>query len=1465
MSKLSTIEELRDQAESIGLTGEAVAKFVMQQQALEREDRAREREDKEKQREREEKQREREEKEREREEREKEREFELAKLQLTKDVTKTTPQPSQDSSVRGPKLPAYVEGEDIAAYLTRFERIAQLLKVDNATYAVRLGSLLTGKAAELYATLDINTISDFSLLKQALLTGFDKTPERYRQDFRNNRIRVGENYRQFSTRLLQLFDSWLEASKIPQSFKELREFVVLDQFLASLSPDLRLFIKEQEVTCLTTAVEKADTWASAHNAYPKQNTSGSAGKFSSLSSKNPTGSGSKAKDDITTSSRNDRWTTHAKIKCYNCGEEGHVRSRCPKNPRAFKTEPDAPSKYKIGFCMSNRTPLDYSTAGTINGSWTSTIIRDTGCNCVIVSEEALPDSDISSCPKVRVEDFLGRESEFPVVRCYINCPYYVGWIDAVRAPMKRSSVLIGNVPGAKDPNVPFPPFSESPPPSQESDIDCEFSRDSRSAASSPEDASVSSPAPDSLSYLQVSSVQTRSSRMKRVHPLVLPELQPVTVTPEEFGRLQESCPTLAGLRDKANSGEEERSRDGSTFVYLRSNGLLYRKCVSSKHMLKVGKLVLVVPQTCRTIILSVGHENPLAGHFSHRKTGMKIGDKFFWPGMGADIRDFCRSCDVCQRMSSKGRVRPVPLQPLPIITEPFSRVAIDLVGPLSPPSSQGHRYILTLIDYATGFPEAVPLKEVDSISVAEALLSIFSRVGIPREILSDQGTQFTSQLMGELHKLLGVKPSFTTPFHPSANGRVERLHGPLKAALRKLCADQPREWHRYLIPTLFALREIPSDRTGFSAFELLYGRAVRGPLTVLRDLWEDHNLQDDDRSAFRYVVELQDKLADAAKIAAQNADVSASRYKAYFDVKSQDRHFNPGDEVLVLLPSDSSKLLVAWKGPYKVLEKRGKVDYLIDCPRGPRLYHANLLKRYFRRSQVNFAEVLDDVSSGMEEDDEEREGEVACTSDPEDEYSGLPTTPDGQPDKEDKRPQINPNLDSEQRNILLKLLQEFRDIFSETPGCTFTVEHDIVLHTTGRIHAKVYPVPIHLKPFFEEEVNRLFRQGIIRRSSSQHCSPVVMVAKADGSYRMAIDFRQLNAVTVFHAEPGCNIEDDLYRFSGATFFSELDLAKAYYQVPLSERAKPLTAFPTHLGLMEFCRLPFGLVTACATYIRLMRIVLAGLPNVTFYFDNIFVYSSDWAQHCSTLSAVFNRIRTHGLTLKSSKCHYGFPSIQYLGFILGGDCLQPQPDKVEALCRIPPPQTKKLLRSFLGMVSFYQSLIPHFADLTAPLSDLLKKTVHEPLPWTDELQTCFNHLKFVLSSSPIRRLPDASLTFVLRTDASNKGLGAVLLQYHHGCPHPVAYASRKLLPRECRYSTIERECLAVVFGILRFDYYLRGREFILEIDHKPLIYLQNFKGKNDRLLRWALSLQAYKFRLVHVAGADNIGADLLSRV
>ena len=176
----------------------------------------------------------------------------------------------------------------------------------------------------------------------------------------------------------------------------------------------------------------------------------------------------------------------------------------------------------------------------------------------------------------------------------------------------------------------------------------------------------------------------------------------------------------------------------------------------------------------------------------------------------------------------------------------FSRNPAKLLKTRNP----SNRYILTLIDFTTGFPEAVPLKDIDSISVTEALLQIFSRVGIPKEILSDRGTQFTSQLMKELHRLLGDKPLFTIPYHPMGNSRCERQYNTLKSCLKKLCVDKPRDWDRYLIPTVFGLREIPSDRSGFSAFELLYGKHVRSPLAVLRDLWGDNTLIDENRTLY---------------------------------------------------------------------------------------------------------------------------------------------------------------------------------------------------------------------------------------------------------------------------------------------------------------------------------------------------------------------------------------------------------------------------------------------------------------------------------------------------------------------------------------------------------------------------------------------------------------------------------------
>lgn len=1409
MSDLS-FEVLKHQAEQLGLTGEAVAQYVVNQQTIGREERAKEREI--------EKIKYEAEKYKLDVEHEKvklEHELELARLN---NPSAPEVRCEVERAVR-PNLPVYTEGEDIANYLVRFERVAALLNVDVDTYAVRLGSLLTGKAADIYTSLSPEITSKYECLKKALLRGFSKTPDGYRNDFRQSKIKTGESFQQFAVQLGRMFDLWINSRNIVTDYNSLRSFMILDQFVASLPAEIRMFVKEHNVSNLDDAVQLADNWASAHGRYAKSDIATDSGK------RNVT-----VKSPVSQTPDNAYVKKDSKIRCHYCGEFGHIKPKCPKNPFNFR---DSSNSQKVTFCFEDSPSMKYITSGTVNGSRVSTIQRDTGCSCIMVSEQVLPDLDVSNCKMVKVFDYLGRADWFPQVKCHIRCPYFTGWVNALRAPLKFCSVLVGNYPGASDPN--------------------DLVKDLSSSLEKGEKSQT---------------VLTRSSKMKRVHPLVVPKLEPLKITPTEFSKLQATCPSLATIRIKVKSEELVETRDpNSGFKFECIDGLIYRTCVKSKFNEQVGKHSLVVPSECRTLILSLAHESPLAGHFSHRKTKMRVQEHFYWPGISADIKDYCKSCDRCQRMSVKGKVPPVPLVKMPIMTEPFSRVAIDLVGPLSPSSSEGHRYILTLIDHATGFPEALPLKEIDSVSVAEALLVIFSRVGIPHEILSDRGKQFTSQLMSELHKLLGVKPLFTTPYHPSCNGRIERFHATLKASLRKLCAEKPREWHRYLIPTLFALREIPSDRTGFSAFELLYGRSVRGPLSVLKDLWEDKDADEEERTSFQYVIELRDKLAECAKIAAQNADISTTRYKSYFDLKSQNRQFKVGEEVLVLLPDNASKLLVSWNGPYKVLERRNKVDYLIDEKGKQKLYHANILKKYHRRNQTG--QVNPDEKDSLVNDCASIMRVQFCVTEDIDEDDKLSITPDGRVEdvgveSNNEKLCVNPSLEREQEKDIRRLVESFSDVFSEIPGCTSTAEHNIVITTSERLKPKSYPVPIHLQPHFEQEVDNLFRQKIIQHSSSPHSSPVVMVKKSDGTYRMAIDFRSLNAVTLFHAEPICTIEESLYKFTGVKYFSELDLTKAYYQVPLSETAKPLTAFPTHRGLMEFCRLPFGLVNAGATYIKLMRKVLLGLSNVSFYYDNIYVYGKTWDEHITALTQVLGRLRLHNLTARPSKCKFGFNSIQYLGFVVDGQSVKPQFNKVESLLKLPPPTTKKALRSFLGMVSFYRMFIPQASSLTSPMSDMLRKGIREPLVWTRDLQNKFNDLKTALSSDPVLKLPDAKLQFVVRTDASNYGLGAVLLQYHDNYPFPVAYASRKLLDREKRYSTIERECLAIMFGIQRFDYYLRGKHFILEVDHKPLVYMKGCKGSNNRVSRWALNLQPYSFRIVHIAGQDNVGADMLSR-
>ena len=329
---------------------------------------------------------------------------------------------------------------------------------------------------------------------------------------------------------------------------------------------------------------------------------------------------------------------------------------------------------------------------------------------------------------------------------------------------------------------------------------------------------------------------------------------------------QASDPKLLNIWKRVELGNVTMSRGiqrGET-KFIMKKGLIYRQFTLR------GKTTsqLVVPSSLTDRVLTLAHESLMAGHLGIRKMMDRVVAEFFWPGVCGDVTRFCKSCDICQRTVQKGRVAKVPLGRLPLIDTPFKRVAVDIVGPIEPRSN--NRYILTMMDYATRYPEAIALPSIETERVAEVLVEMFSRVGVPDEMLTDCGSQFTSEIMKEVARLLSLQQLTTSAFHAQCNGLVERSHATLKQMLQRMCAERPKDWDRHLPALLFAVREVPQESLGFSPFELLYRRNVRGPMAILRELWTDKVEDEEVRSTYDYVINLRKRLEHTCELAMKN-------------------------------------------------------------------------------------------------------------------------------------------------------------------------------------------------------------------------------------------------------------------------------------------------------------------------------------------------------------------------------------------------------------------------------------------------------------------------------------------------------------------------------------------------------------------------------------------------------------------
>ena len=296
-------------------------------------------------------------------------------------------------------------------------------------------------------------------------------------------------------------------------------------------------------------------------------------------------------------------------------------------------------------------------------------------------------------------------------------------------------------------------------------------------------------------------------------------------------------------------------------------------------------------------------------------------------------------------------------------------------------------------------------------------------------------------------------------------------------------------------------------------------------------------------------------------------------------------------------------------------------------------------------------------------------------------------------------------------------------------------------------------------------------------------------------------------------------------------------------------------------------MPFGLQGAPATFQRMVDRLLHGLGNfANAYLDDVVIHSATWEEHLQHLETVLTRLREAGLTAKPRKCQFGMAQCVYLGHVVGGGKMQVERSKVDAIKRMPRPKTKKEVRAFLGLTGYYRKFIPGYASIATALTDLTRKVQPAQVEWTASCEEAFSKLKELLCSTPVLQTPDFDRGFVLQTDASNRGVGAVLGQTDEaGSDQPVAYYSRKLLPREENYSTIEKECLAIKLAVQAFRVYLLGRQFTIQTDHRALEWLDRVKENNGRLTRWSLALQPFQFTVQHRRGAHNANADSLSRL
>ena len=603
------------------------------------------------------------------------------------------------------------------SFLFRFEKFATAQGWKHENWAMCLSALLSGKALDVYRRLGKNEVDDYEKLKVALLKRYDLSEEGFRNKFRNSRIDDGETPSQFMDRLHNYLERWIEFSEIELTYDGIIDLLIREQFLSTCNKSLSVFLKERTPKCVKDMAFYAEQYTDAH---------GTSGVFDKNSQPQKQ---TKNTEKVGTSG-NRQFTTKT---CFKCGIKGHLASQCRVKKKNFSAAHAAVEQQSgksddnmqetgascvlhllnksdncisgnklnlacgkeltivTGACQQNRIPSS-SNLPVVKGKVGDVIVktlRDSGCSGAVIQANLVKAEQYTG--KVHLCVLIdGTVKKVPMARVHVDTPYFVGEVEAMCMDKPIYPLVLGNIEGIRDPNDPDTTWSTRNIP-QEEDID-------------------------------TAAVMTRPQTLKKNQPLATLKTAPAIdagIVVDKFKEEQISDGTLKTYFDHAKAGRTISLKGGNRAEYTITKELLYRTFHSSRQK---SVRQLIVPKNLRRKVMKLAHESILGGHLGIQKTCDKVMSNFFWPGIQGDITRFCRSCDQCQKTLPKGRVTRVPMVNMPLIDTPFQRVAIDLVGPITPATKSGNRYILTMVDSATRYPEAIALPKIETERIAEALL-----------------------------------------------------------------------------------------------------------------------------------------------------------------------------------------------------------------------------------------------------------------------------------------------------------------------------------------------------------------------------------------------------------------------------------------------------------------------------------------------------------------------------------------------------------------------------------------------------------------------------------------------------------------------------------------------------------------------------------------------------------------------